>query len=116
MGVDTNVILTKAPTATDLLIWASKNYKQANLVAAGPDGDHFFYLNFMDGKNQRNLSVFVDNSVACDYRDLYTGDATFISMGMWGNSEVIARKLVSEFGGWLRVNDCEDDWKRLDED
>ena len=115
MGVDTKAILTKAPTATDLLIWADKNYKKANLTASHVDS-RFFHLNFMDDKDQRNLAVFVDNSVACDYRDLYTGDATYISMGMWGNSEVIARKLVSEFGGWLRVNDCVDDWKRLDED
>ena len=115
MGVDTNAILTKAPTATDLLIWANKNYKGASLAVAGVDGDHF-WLNFLDGEDQRILSIFVNNRVACDYGDLYTGDATFISMGMWGNSEVIARKLVSEFGGWLRVNDCVDDWKRLDED
>ena len=115
MGVDTNAILTNAPTATDLLIWANKNYKKANLVAVGNDGHHFL-LNFVDGEDQRILSVFVDNYVSCDYRDLYTGDATYIVMGMWGNSEVIARKLVSEFGGWLRVNDCEDEWKRLDED
>ena len=50
MGVSTNTILTKAPTATDLLIWADKNYRKASLVAAGTDGDHF-WLRFMDGKD-----------------------------------------------------------------
>ena len=112
MGVD--AILTKAPTATDLLIWANKNYKQANLVVVGTDVNHF-WLNFVDGEDQRTLSVFVNYCASCDDEGFLTGDATYIIMGMWGNSEVIARKLVSEFGGWLRVNDCEDEWKRLDE-
>jgi len=113
MGIDTQALLTDAPSALDLLHWADEKYLMATLRPSGVE--NLYHINFKDGEDSRMLSVFVNNSVASDYKGLYTGDATFVSMGCWGNSEVIARKLVASFGGWLRVNDCEDEWTRLDQ-
>lgn len=114
MGVDAQAILTSAPDLREIMVYLAGKYEKVKAQTIA-DVDHF-WVHFEDGKDQRRISCFFDNCVACDYDDLYTGNATFVSLGKWGNSSRIIRRLVAEFGGWVREDDCKGDWKRLDED
>lgn len=113
MGVDTKALLKSNPQPLELMFWAQEHYKQVSLIPSGIGG--FVYLNFKDGGDSRKLSIFYDGQCRGDWEDFYTGDATYISMGCWGNSERIARSLVRDFGGWFIVDDSKDDWTRLDQ-
>lgn len=114
MGVDAQAILTSAPDLRDLMVYLTSKYTCVNSRTTGESD--LFWINFADGEDQRQLACFFDNSVSCDYEELYTGNSTYVSLGKWGNSSVILRGLVTEFGGWVREDDCNGDWKRLDQD
>jgi hypothetical protein len=114
MGVDAQAILTSTPDLRELMSYLTSKYTCVNSTTTV--NSDLFWINFVDGKDQRQLACFFDNIVACDYSDLYTGDATYVSLGKWGHSSRILRGLVAEFGGWVQEDDCSGDWKRLDED
>jgi len=107
MGVDTNVLLTENPSPLEILEWANEHYTKVNLTHSGDD---FYYLNFMEGEDQRHIAIFSNGNCMCDYADVSSKPCALLSMGMWGNSEVIARRLATHFGGLIKVNDCTDDW------
>jgi len=114
MGVDTRALLKTNPDPITLMNWADlQGYTEVSLTPARVGG--FVWLNFMDKNDSRRVAVFYDNACRGDWEDFYAGDATYISMGCWGNSERIVRSMVRDFGGWFMVNDCEDDWTRLDQ-
>ena len=108
MGVDTKVLLTSPPSLLELLDYADEKYSQATLSKAGSD---WYRLCFVDCGDKRALAVFPPYVCACDYDDVHTGPAILISMGCWGNSEAIARRLAVKFGGMIMPNDWRDDWQ-----
>lgn len=40
--------------------------------------------------------------------DMVTSEKTYLSLGYWGNAVEIMKQLVTEFGGWIDENDCDD--------
>lgn len=113
MGVDTKVLLTNPPSILDLLAYAEETYSRAKLRFCKIGDGGFYRLEFRDGKDQRTLSVFPPDECASDYADAHTGPAIYISMGCWGNSEAIARRLAIKYGGMVMPNDCTDDWQNV---
>jgi hypothetical protein len=116
MGISTNALLRIAPTALEIMLFLDSlpEVKSVNITPTGVEPD-FLYCNFTWGKEIRNLGMFLNGNCSGDYSEFYTRPATFVTMGCWGASEVIARRLVKQFGGWIKVNDCTDDWTRIDE-
>lgn len=112
MGIDTKILLTGETDILNVLRFAHETFKGANLQPAGHD---FYWLNFKDGEDQRGLSVFPADVCASDYADVHTGPAILMSMGMWGNSEIIARKFAAKFGGLFMVDDSNGEWQSMPE-
>jgi hypothetical protein len=59
--------------------------------------------------NNRTLScgVFFNNEEE-PYEFLETGSKyVWLSIGHWGNSEELMRKIIAPFGGWIDDNDCD---------
>lgn len=110
MGIDTKILLTKAPDILDILRFATERWQDVKLSYT-PAG--FYWLEFMDGRDQRQLSVSPPERCASDYADVHVGPAVYMSMGCWGNSEAIARRFAVHFGGMIMPNDCTDDWQNV---
>lgn len=75
------------------------------------------YINFNDGKNDRNLFYYYSNINSYENLDFYRNygledmvktETTHISLGYFGNSVEDILKIVSHFGGWIDDNDCDD--------
>ena len=113
MGVETRVLLTNPPDIIEILKHVTKHYRLAKLVAIR--NSDTYRVAFRDGDDERVLSVFPPGCCAGDYADVHTGPAVLISMGCWGGSEAIARRLVAEFGGMMVLNDCTDEWQTAPE-
>lgn len=114
MGVDTKALLTSAPDILDILNYVTERYRNASLMRAGVE-PYFYYVDFKDGSDQRHVALFPPGKCASDYADFWPGPAVYISMGHWGNSELIARRMVVHFGGgFIQPNDCRDDWQRVE--
>ena len=110
MGVDTKVLLTNPPDVLDLLRYTDETYKRASLRCTGSGA---YQLQFADDGRDRILWVCPPGVCASDYADVHTGPAILISMGCWGNSEAIARRMAVKWGGMIMPNDCEDDWQNV---
>lgn len=75
-------------------------------------------INFIDGIDQRSLFYMHDNINSYEnleyhakngLEDMVKQEKTSLSLGCWGNSVEIMRDLVSQFGGWIDENDCDDE-------
>lgn len=109
MGVDTKVLLMPAPDILDVLRYLDGKYSRVTLSSASND---FYWACFKDGVDERQLAIFPPYKCASDYAEITKEPAVYISMGMWGNSEIIARGLATHFGGMIMVNDSKDNWTR----
>lgn len=74
-------------------------------------------ISFMDGNDPRELVYYHDNILERDefeyfksagIEELTKQETTGISLGAWGNSVEIIQDIVSQFGGWIDENDCDD--------
>lgn len=66
----------------------------------------YYTLEFEYKDAHRILSVFEN------YNDDETNDlCTHLSLGMYGSSIEIMRGILECFGGYIRENDCENDWE-----
>lgn len=108
MGVDTKILLTSNPSPLDVLVWVDKHYERVNITASSLED--FYYINFKDGEDERHVSFFTNGNCSSDYQDISSSPCAYLSMGCWGNSEVIARRMAIYFGGFIMVNDCSGDW------
>lgn len=102
MGVDTKAIIRKGTTIKQIEKAISEKYAEVQVVARQSD---FMQIAFLDGIDQRTLSVSFSNS--CERDNGIAG--VWTSLGKWGNSVEIARYLCETFGGYLDENDCDDD-------
>lgn len=112
MGVDTKVLLTDPPSVLELMGFIATRYKEVSLRQAGISEDiPWYWMSFNDGNDKRQLSVFPPELCSTDYDDVHDGPAMYISMGRWGNSVLIARRIAKHFGGFIMPNDCTDAWR-----
>ena len=101
MGVDTKAIIRKGTTIEQIHSAISAKYKDVTVRATRAD---FMYIYFMDGKDDRSLSVLFDNS--CERENNIAG--VWLSLGCWGNSVEIMRYLCESFGGYIKPNDYQE--------
>jgi hypothetical protein len=75
------------------------------------------FINFNDGKDDRGLFYRYTNHNSYESLEYYSkrgledmvkAETTYISLGCSGNSVDIIKALVTEFGGWIDENDCDD--------
>ena len=111
MGVDTKVLLTDPPEILEILRYAEDQYKGAVLTCT--KASEIFWLKFTDGEDIRQLAIFPKGVCASDYADVCNTPAILISMGCWGNSEAVARRMAIKWGGMIMPNDCTDDWQNV---
>lgn len=73
-------------------------------------------ISFMDGNNPRELVYYHDNILERDefeyfksigIEELTKQETTAVSLGAWGRSVDIMKNIVSQFGGWIDENDCD---------
>ncbi len=102
MGVNTNAILTKGTTITQIEKAISTKYTEVKVEAVTSD---FMYITFKDGADQRQLTVSFINS--CEKDDGIAG--VWVSLGMWNNSIEIIKYLCETFGGYIDENDSDNE-------
>jgi hypothetical protein len=66
----------------------------------------FYQLSFQYKNETRLLSVF-ENYIDDDTQELVTS----MNIGMWGSSVKLMMGILESFGGYIKENDCEDEWK-----
>lgn len=76
------------------------------------------FIDFFDGKDNRQLFYSYDNTNSYENLDYYANynldgmvksETTYISLGYWNNSVEIIKAIVTEFGGWIDENDCDNE-------
>lgn len=74
-------------------------------------------IHFKDGEDTRTLFYSYNNMNSYENIEFYAqngleemvkSETTCISLGCWGNSVDIIKSIVTEFGGWIDENDCDD--------
>lgn len=72
--------------------------------------DKFHQITFKYKGEDRMISVFWDGNCKNDYADVTSDSVTLLSLGCWGSSEEIIRVILDHFGGgWIDVNDCDEE-------
>ncbi len=116
MGVDTKSILFGKPNATEIAQAITEAFGfEPEIRMAFSDDPTYFIMNFpdtQDNKEPRRLNVHLD--CAGDYADVYQGDATLCSLGMWGGSIEIMEALAKKFGGFVCDSDSVGEWRPVD--
>lgn len=102
MGVDTKAIIRKGTSIFEIEDYLKTKYTDVEIHSTRTDG--FFPAYFKDGKDNRNMSVFIEKYALIDYNI----DGVLLSFGLWGNSIEIMKGLCQHFGGYLDENNCDD--------
>jgi hypothetical protein len=103
MSINTKGIIRKGTTLPEIKEVLENKY--GNVGIKSYSDPTLFSLYFKDGEDQRKLSVFVDDVAKRDYKI----DGVTLDLNCWGNSVEIMKLLLSEFGGYLDENDCDDE-------
>ncbi len=116
MGVDANVLLTGDVSVLDLAHFIRSCDSSSKVNIEPTSVEKMVVLNFTWKGEQRHMYVHYDGSCSRDYQDIYPHeDGVLISVGCWGFSDVIMMTIVSHFGGFYRLNDCQDEWSKWSE-
>jgi hypothetical protein len=105
MGVDTNIFLQERD-ANEIAKFIKEihfvNKESVDILPAkrNNDVDSIYSIVFDTYIPGENRTLFV--LVSMDNR------LTYLSLGHWGASELIARELVNRFGGYADYDDCDD--------
>lgn len=76
------------------------------------------FITFNDGEENRSLFYCYTNHNSyenlefyseCGLEDMIKTETTHVSLGRGGNSVDIIKTLVTEFGGWIDEDDCDDE-------
>lgn len=118
MGVDTKSILFGKPNAAEIAQAITEAFGFEPEIRVGLDYEEvptYFILNFpdtQDKKEPRRLNVHL--GCESDYEDVYQGEATLCSLGMWGGSIEIMEALARKFGGFVCDSDSVGEWRPID--
>ena len=100
MGVDSKAILTEGTTIETIKDKLSEKHDNIKIHALGS----LITIAFDDGKDRRQLSVFLKNQALTDYGI----PGVLLSLSSYGNAVKILKWLASELGGYVDENDCDD--------
>lgn len=68
------------------------------------DGERMLFYCYENVNFYENLEYYQEHGLG----DMVKAETTYISLGCWGHSVDIMKAIVSNFGGWLDENDCDD--------
>lgn len=76
--------------------WIDFKYKDENRSV--------FYI-YCNINHKENLEYYAKHGL----RDMVETHTTHVGLGYWGNSVEIIKAIVTEFGGWIDENDCDEE-------
>jgi len=70
----------------------------------GTEDRNIFYC-YMNNNSYENLEYYKDYGL----EDMVKSQTRYLSMSCFGNSKEIMKAIVSQFGGWIDEDDCDDE-------
>jgi hypothetical protein len=115
MGVDTHGIINRKMDKEEVFNFIRAAFDISAEMRFSSNDRNFAYILFKDGIEDRQLVVMSSNDREInEHSDLEFEDSTqkdyvWLSLGHWGNSIDIMKRIIAHFGGYVDENDCDDE-------
>jgi len=118
MSVDATALLIGAPNQEEVAAAIRQAFHGTDVEVDTKDDDCFI-LRFVDPvcapgpKDAKQRMMFVFPDYVHDYKNVYSGSRTVLSLGAFGGSVEIMNALAGRFGGFVRDYDNAD-WRQVE--
>lgn len=112
MSIQTQAILSGHLRPEDI-VTAVASLTGCNAAARPMHKTTYQLIEIMGPAGPEALHLFLDSSVAEDYRDVTGDPSTFVSAQLSPFASATLKRLTEAFGGFYRHLD-QDDWERID--
>jgi len=113
MGVDSKFYTVKQPTIEKVERIIKDNFKYIHTIECDRhSGDSWYRIQFSHKGTIRDLSYFpnsIDKQTWGTDCEMSHDPYGYMSLGMWGDSGEVLTIIGRNIGGWLDVNDCDDE-------